>query len=99
MATVKVKILEPKGATNMALRAFKTTFLVAIDQEDAAENRDKQARPVTLEELKTYLGVALRLDFDTEDNGNDCGVQSIEVNIEGLTELSPQEVQSLYGKK
>lgn len=83
----------------MALRAFKTTFLVAIDEEEAGEDHEEHAGPVTLEELKAYLGGALRLDWDVEDNGNACGVQSVEVDIEGLTELSPAEIQSLYGNK
>ena len=40
----------------MALRAFKTTFLIAIDDEEA---RDQELRenpePFTTEELKQYL--------------------------------------------
>ena len=85
----------------MTLRAFKATFLVAIDESEAKDNeqRDEAAGPVTVEELKDYLRDALVLSWDDEDNGNPCGVQSMEVQIEELAELPPAEVQQLYNKE
>ena len=85
----------------MALRAFKTTFLVAIDESEAkdSEQRDEAEGPVTVEELKDYLRDALVLSWDDESNGNPCGVQSMEVQIEELAELPPAEVHQLYNKE
>lgn len=84
----------------MALRAFKTTFLVAIDDESIEiDDRAEELGPVSLEELKEYLNSALRVDWDNESEGDPCGVQSMEVLIEGLTELSPDEVAKLYTRK
>jgi len=83
----------------MALRAFKATFLVAIDEDEAVANeqRGKLAGQVTVEELKEYLNEALQVDWDNESEGDPCGIQSVEVNIEGLTELTPAEVKTTYG--
>ena len=85
----------------MALRAFKATFLVAIDENEAKDNeqRDEAEGLVTVEELKNYLRDALVLSWDDEANGNPCGVQSMEVQIEELAELPPAEVHQLYNKE
>ena len=85
----------------MALRAFKATFLVAIDESEARDNeqRDEAEGPVTVEELKDYLRDALVLSWDDEANGNPCGVQSMEVQIEELAELPSAEVHQLYSKE
>lgn len=85
----------------MALRAFRTTFLIAIDEQDAAdlEQRDPD-KPVTLEEVKEYLRNYLNLDMNTEDVGGseEIGFQSVEVNIEALREIPADEVSRLYSK-
>jgi hypothetical protein len=83
----------------MTLSAFKTTFLVAIDDQEAVEEeyRTPEQGPVTEEELKTYLNSALRIDVDTENFGNAIGWQSAEVAIDELTELSPEEMKARYG--
>ena len=85
----------------MALRPFKATFLVAIDENEAKDNeqRDEAEGLVTVEELKNYLRDALVLSWDDEANGNPCGVQSMEVQVEELAELLPAEVQQLYNKE
>lgn len=80
----------------MALRAFQTTFLIAIDEEEV--QRDN-AEPVTIEELKQYLAKALIVDVNTDEHGDAIGFQSVEVQIENLTELDPHKVHELYGKK
>lgn len=77
----------------MALRAFRTTFICAIDRDEIDD--DEVAEP-TLDEVKSYLEDALVVDFDTENNGNPVGLQSVEVHIEQLTELPPDEVKKLY---
>lgn len=84
----------------MALRAFKTTILVAIDDEEAIqeEYREDTKGPVTLDELKNYLNGALRIDVDTENFGNEVGWQSAEVVVTELQELSDDERKTLYGK-
>lgn len=84
----------------MALRAFKTTILVAIDDEEAIqeEYREDTQGPVTLEELKDYLNGALRIDVDTENFGNQVGWQSAEVVVTELEELSDDERKARYGK-
>ena len=85
----------------MALRAFKATFLVAIDESEARDNeqRDEAEGPVTVEELKDYLRDALVLSWDDEANGNPCGVQSMEVQIEELAELPSAAVHQLYNRE
>lgn len=81
----------------MGLRAFKTTFLVAIDEDEALANEQRDSEnPVTIEELRTYLSDALRLSFNDEDFGNEVGVQSLQVLIENLEELPAAEVKRLY---
>ena len=82
----------------MAIRAFKATFLVAIDDQEALDNEDRlpDDGPVTLHELQDYLNDALRVDWNNEENGNACGVQSVEVDINTLQELTPNEVHELY---
>jgi len=77
----------------MTLRAFRTTFLVAIEETEL-EDRDT---PVTLDELKKYLNDALIVSFNDEEHGNPVGLSSMEVFIEQLTEISPQERKALYG--
>lgn len=80
----------------MTIRAFKTSFLVAIDE---SERREEMTGRVTLTDLKDYLSKVLMVDWDSEGYGDTCGVQSVEVDIDGLKELSPGEVKSLYGKR
>jgi hypothetical protein len=88
------------------LRAFRTTFLFAIDEAEAVEElveseglAIENPPPTTLEEVKKYLDDALRLDVDTEGCGNPLGFQSAEVLIEELVELSPSAVHDLYEKE
>lgn len=85
----------------MALRAFRATYLVAIDDEEAIqeEQRDEDAGPVTLEELKNYLKKSVYPVLDTENNGNECGVQSVEMIHEQLEELSADEIKGMYQHK
>lgn len=81
----------------MALRAFSARFLVAIDEEEARENEQRgEDTEVTVTEIREYLKKALRVDFDCETHGNPCGVQSIEVLLDGLTELQDTERKRLY---
>lgn len=92
-----IRVINPaNGETAMALRAFQTTFLIAIDEEEV--QRDN-AEPVTIEELKQYLAKALIVDVNTDEHGDAIGFQSVEVQIENLTELDPHKVHELYGKK
>lgn len=84
----------------MALRAFQTTFLIAIDDEEAREEEQREnPEPLTIEELKQYLAKALIVDVNTDEHGDEIGFQSVEVQIEKLTELGPHMVGELYGKK
>lgn len=76
------------------LRAFKGTFLVAIDQSEA----DEGEQHVALGDLSGYLKQALVLDVDTEEHGNPVGFQSAELLIDTLEELPTDEVERLYGK-
>lgn len=81
------------------MRAFRTTFLCAIDENEAVDNDQRETGvPVTLEEVKRYLSDALRLSFDDEQCGNPIGLQSLEVHIEQLEELPQNEVEKLYEK-
>jgi hypothetical protein len=84
----------------MALRAFRTTFLIAIDEADAVANwqREEDAKPVTLDELKEYLNDALIVDVNTDEYGDPLGFQSAEIYIEKLKELTSAEVKKLYKK-
>ena len=77
----------------MTLRAFRATFLVAIDENELDTAPET---PITLEQVKEYLTDALILSFNEEDYGNPCGVQSMEVGIDSLTELPADEVAKLY---
>jgi hypothetical protein len=81
------------------LRAFRGTFLVAIDDEEMDEGRAETA-PIkpTLSELKSYLHCAAKIDWDNENYGNPVGVTSMELGIEALQELTEAEVKELYGK-
>ena len=83
----------------MALRAFTAVFRCAIDVDEADETESgRQRREPSLNQVKQYLKRALNVDLDTEDNGNPVGMQSVEVNIETLQELTPAEVKRDYGK-
>ena len=84
----------------MALRAFKTTVLVAIDEAEATSEgqREESAGEVTLDELKQYLRKALLLDMNLESCGNPVGFGSAEVLIDELTELSEAERLQRYSK-
>lgn len=82
------------------LRAFRTTFLVAIDDQEADEKDDNCVPvPVTLEEFKQWIDKALRIDVDTEEHGNEIGFQSAEVDIENFVELEQTDVVKLYAPK
>ena len=84
----------------MALRAFQTTFLIAIDSEEAHQEELRSAPgPVTIEELKQFLAKALVIDVNTAEHGNEIGFRSVEVHIEKLAELSPSQVRELYHKQ
>lgn len=74
----------------MRIRAFRTTFLCAIDEEEL------DGTP-SLEEVKEYLADVLRLQLDDEYGTKPVGLSSVEVNIEGLEELSSEDVKKLYG--
>jgi hypothetical protein len=77
----------------MALRAFRSTFLVAIDDEELDRDNDQ---PVSLEELKDYLANALHPVLDDEAYGNPVGFASAELDFDSLVELPAEEVQRLY---
>lgn len=76
------------------LRAFQTTFLVAIDDDD--EDLDL---PITKQDVIDYLNDALIVDVNMEEYGNPVGFQSAEVKIASLVELSGDEVKKLYGRQ
>jgi hypothetical protein len=78
------------------MRAFKTTFLVAIDENERSE---EMTDPVTLEDMKKHLSDVLIVNWNVEDYPDLCGIQSVEVDIDGLKELFPDEVRKLYGKR
>lgn len=73
------------------LRAFVAIFRCAIDTDEIDSDE-----PVTVEHVKAYLNDALQLGFDTEEHGNPVGLESVEVNVETLVELLPDEVAKLY---
>lgn len=83
------------------MRAFRGAFLVAIDDVEATEQeqREEDAGPASLEELKSYLAKAVRPVLNDEEHGNPCGVQSVEMLFEELTELPQDEVRRLYDSK
>ena len=94
------------------LRAFKATFLVAIDVDEIdpedleddfdpdTDTDDPDHVPVppepTIEDVRSYLQDALILDYDQDEYGNPVGVLSVEVDIDSLEELDPSEVEALY---
>ncbi len=77
------------------LRAFRTTFIVAIDEREIDEIRMGR---VQLREVQQYLRDALILSFNDEEHRNRIGLTSLEVNIEGLEEVEPGEVEQLYNQ-
>jgi hypothetical protein len=83
----------PSRSAPEGLRAFKGTFLVAIDQNEADEEQ-----PVSLDDLSAYLKEALILDIDTEDHGNPVGFLSAELHFDMLEELPDDELRRLYGR-
>ena len=76
------------------LRAFEVKMLIAIDESEA----DERDYPVTLQEVKDFVGDAAEIVLDLEEHGNPCGVGSVEVNFDTMRELSPEEVKQVYGK-
>lgn len=85
----------------MVMRAFRTTFLVAIDEETVSdEDRAAGFMSVDLDEVADYLADGgLQLSWNDEDCGNPCGVVSMEIDLDGLVELPAAEVKKLYGEK
>jgi hypothetical protein len=79
------------------LRGFVGTFRCAINTSELSSEERPEGDEPTLEEVKAYLQEALRVDFDMEDCGNAVGISSVEVDIEGLKEISPEEVARVYG--
>jgi len=77
----------------MALRAFRGTFLVAIDNDELDEPKK---RLPSLKAVKKWLNEAMILDVDLEGAGNSLGFQSCELVTDSLEELSPDEVNKLY---
>ncbi len=75
------------------LRVFSTTCLVAIDADELDEPKN-----INLEDVKSHLNDALIVDWNCEDYGNPIGLQSVEVHIDQLQELSQEQVQKLYKK-
>lgn len=83
----------------MALRAFKATFLVAIDEEEARDDERRETdAPVTRDEVKAYLDNALIVGFNNEDHCDVVGIQSVEVVLDDLQELTPSELKRRYKK-
>lgn len=80
----------------MSLRVFKSTVFVAIDEDTAKENeeRDPDAPPVSVDELTDYLRKGFRIDWLDEEFGNPVGIQSIEVDFD-FTELTAEEMAEL----
>jgi hypothetical protein len=87
----------PSRSAPEGLRAFKGTFLVAIDESEV-DDEDDGEEPVTLDGLTNFLKDALALDVDTEDHGNMVGFQSAELLFNTLEELPDDEVRRLYGR-
>ena len=62
------------------MRAFKTTFVVAVDPADAVDYGEREeGKLLTLEEVKRYLQSALMLDWDREGQGDPIGIQGMDV--------------------
>ena len=92
-----IDLFEPmQHSAPTGLRAFKGTFLVAIDQSEADEGEGET--PLKLDDLTSYLKDALVLDVDTEEHGNPVGFQSAELLFDTLEELSAETVRLLYGQ-
>lgn len=90
-------------APREGLRAFVGAFLVAVDasertddDEEDGDGADGVLEPTTLSEVVDYLADALRVDLDTEEQGNPIGVSSVELILETLTELPAEQVDQLY---
>lgn len=79
------------------LRGFVGTFRCAIDTAELTSEECPEVDEPTLEEVKAYLQDALKVDFDMEGCGNPVGITSVEVDIEGLKEIPPEEVARVYG--
>lgn len=77
------------------LRAFRGTFLVAIDPDDTT---DEEPLAVTRDGLIEFLKDTLFPEIDLEANGNPVGFQSAELLFDTLEELPADEVSRLYGK-
>jgi hypothetical protein len=85
----------------LGLRAFRGTFLVAIDENESPEleaGDETEPVPVTLVTLKEWLKKAIILDVNTEEEGDPHGFQSCELKFDSLYELPQSEVKRLYGK-
>ncbi len=83
----------------MALRAFRFSGLVAIDDEEAVEEevREKSAGPVTIDELQGWLTEVAEVELNRENQSSDVGFASIELKWGTLKELPVAEVAELYG--
>lgn len=72
----------------MANRVFKSAVYVTIDKDEAPENEDGSQRgPVTLEELKDYVGRAVFPTLNDEEHGNPVGLIAVELDWENLVEV------------
>jgi hypothetical protein len=71
------------------MRAFKTAFVVFVEPADAIYNGEREKdKPLTLEEVKSYLNMALLLDWDREGQGDPIGIQGMQVSVDELEECS-----------
>ncbi len=66
-------------------------YVIVGDAEDSAE-------PATPESVKNYLSDALVLDVDTEEYGNPIACSATYADIEGLTELPPEQVTAILAE-
>lgn len=90
-----IDLFEPTTSSAQAgLRAFKGTFVVAIDPSEADEGDGEP--PLTVGDLTAFLKEALALDVDTEECGNPVRFQSAELLFDTLEELPADEVLRLY---
>lgn len=83
----------------MALRAFRGTFLIAIDEDnvsDEVKGHIYGTGPTTVEVVKDFCQETITIDCSTDSSEDYVGFVSAQIDFESLTELEPEEIIKIY---
>jgi hypothetical protein len=74
----------------MSLKRYKAVVYVQVDESEAGSQQEI--------DIRDYCADAVRLDVDTEEFGNPCGLRNVEIDWATLALVSDQHDEHHEGQ-